>query len=191
MLNTKYFIVNNPQDRQPMAQVNPDALGPVWLVKTIKYVNNADEEMKALDTFNPKDTVIIDKREQSKVSFAPQFDSTASIGLVQNLNDKITYGFNAASNQFAVFSEIYYPAGWKAFIDGKETPIVRVNYALRGLPVPAGKHSIEFRFEPADVVLGDRILLISGIISVLILIGGTWYLWKQNKETFAVKKNNA
>ncbi|WP_315824127.1 YfhO family protein [Paraflavitalea speifideaquila] len=179
MLNTKYFIGTNPQDRQPVAQLNPEALGPCWLVKTIKYVNNADEEMNALDTFNPKDTVIIDKREQSKVPFAPQFDSTASIKLVQNLNDKITYEFNAASNQFAVFSEIYYPAGWKAFVDGKETPIVRVDYALRGLPLSAGNHAIEFRFEPEDYVLGDRISMIVGIISILVLLVGTWYLWKQ------------
>lgn len=181
MLNTKYFIVSNPQDRQPIAQRNPEALGAAWLVKTIKYVNNADEEMKALDYFDPKDTVILDKREQSKVPFAPQFDSTASIRLIQNLNDKITYEFNAASNQFAVFSEIYYPGGWKAFIDGKETPIVRVNYALRGLAVPAGKHAIEFRFEPEDFILGDTISLVAGIISILILLIGSWLLWKQNK----------
>lgn len=189
MLNTKYFIGTNPQDRQPVAQLNQDALGACWLVKTIKYVNNADEEMNALDTFNPKDTVIIDKREQSKVPFAPQFDSAASIKLIQNQNDKINYEFDAASNQFAVFSEVYYPAGWKAFIDGKETAIVRVNYALRGLPVPAGKHAIEFRFEPADVVLGNRIVLFSGIISVLLLLGSGWYLWKQNSNPHSVIKN--
>lgn len=188
MLNTKYFIVSNPQDRQTIAQLNPEALGAAWLVKTIKYVNNADEEMAALNTFNPKDTVIIDKREQSKVSFTPQFDSTASIKLIKNENDKINYEFSAATNQFAVFSEIYYPAGWKAFIDGKETPIVKVNYALRGLPVSAGKHAIEFRFEPESYVQGDRISLISGIISILLLLGGVWYLWKQNKNALTVKK---
>ncbi|AXY73997.1 hypothetical protein D3H65_08375 [Paraflavitalea soli] len=181
MLNTKYIIVSNPQDRQPMAQLNPDALGPCWLVKTIKYVNNADEEMSALDTFNPKDTVVIDKREKSKVPFAPQFDSTASIRLIQNLNDDITYEFNAATNQFAVFSEIYYPAGWKAFIDGKETPIVKVNYLLRGLPVPAGKHAIRFHFEPEKYVIGNQVSLIAGIISILCIVAGVLYLWKKNK----------
>lgn len=191
MLNTKYFIVINPQDRQTMAQINPEAMGPVWLVKTIKYVNNADEEMKALDTFHPKDTVLIDKREQSNVPFAPQFDSSATVKLVQNLNDNITYEFNAASNQFVVFSEIYYPHGWKALVDGKETPIVRVNYALRGLAVPAGKHAIEFRFEPRDITLGDNISLVTGIISILIMLAGSWYLWKQYKQeslATAVKK---
>lgn len=182
MLNTKYFIVNNPQDRQPIAQMNPEALGPAWLVKSIKYVNSADEEMKALDDFDPQDTVIIDKRESTKVPFSPQFDSAASIRLVQNLNDAISYTFNASTNQFAVFSEIYYPAGWKAFIDGKEAPIAKVNYVLRGLAIPAGQHAIEFRFEPAAYILGDRISLVAGIISILLLLAGSWYLWKEYKQ---------
>ncbi|WP_276482214.1 YfhO family protein [Paraflavitalea pollutisoli] len=181
MLNTKYFIVVNPQDRQPIAQMNPDALGATWLVKTIKYVNNADEEMSALDTFNPKDTVIIDKREQSKVPFAPQFDSSGYIKLVKNLNDVINYDFNAATNQFAVFSEVYYPAGWKAFIDGKEAPIVRVNYTLRGLALPAGKHAIEFRFEPAALATGETISLVAGILSILLVLGGIAYMWKKKE----------
>jgi hypothetical protein len=188
MLNTKYFITSHPQDRQPVAQLNAGALGAAWLVKTIKYVNNADEEMNALDTFNPRDTVIIDKREQHKVPFTPQFDSSASISLVQNLNDKITYQFNAAGNQFAVLSEIYYPEGWKAFIDGKETPIVRVNYALRGLPVTGGKHAIELRFEPRSYQSGNLISLVVGILSILVLIGGSWYLWKQNQGLALQKK---
>jgi Bacterial membrane protein YfhO len=182
MLNTKYIIINNPQDRQTIAQQNPDALGAAWLVKSIKIVNNADEEMKALDTFNPRDTAIADKSEQSKTGPAPQYDSAASISLVKNLNDKITYSFNAATNQFAVFSEIYYPSGWKALIDGKETPIVKVNYALRGLPVPAGKHTIEFLFEPASYKQGNIISLIIGLVSILLLIGGIAYEWKQYQK---------
>lgn len=177
MLNTKYFIVVNPADRQPIAQQNPDALGAAWLVKEIRYVNNADEEMKALDNFEPKDVAIADKREKDKVTLTPQYDSTATISLVSNRNDNIVYQFNAASNQFAVFSEIYYPRGWKAFIDGKETPIVKVNYTLRGLPVPAGKHTIEFKFEPEAFITGDRISLISGIFSIIALLAGIAWLW--------------
>jgi len=179
MLNTKYFIVNNPADNKPIAQLNPDALGPAWIVKTIKYVNNADEEMKALDNFNPRDTVIIDKREQSKIAFTPQFDSSALIQFVENLNDKINYSFNASANQFVVFSEVYYPRGWKAFIDGKETPIVKVNYILRGLAVPAGKHSIEFRFEPAAYKNGITISMIAGVLSILLIIAGLWWEWRK------------
>jgi len=182
MLNTKYFIVNNPANNQAVAQQNPEALGPVWLVKTIKYVNNANEEMKALDDFNPKDTAIIDKREQAKIPFTPQFDSSASIQFLENLNDKISYSFSAASNQFAVFSEIYYPRGWKAFIDGKESPIAKVNYVLRGLAVPAGKHSIEFRFEPASYQNGLLITRIATTISFLLIVAGLWWEWRKRKR---------
>jgi hypothetical protein len=179
MLNTKYFIVPNPANQQPVVEVNPGASGPCWLVKTIKYVNNADEEMTALNNFHPADTVVIDKREQSKIAFLPQYDSTASISLVQNLNDDITYKFTAPANQFAVFSEVYYPRGWKAFIDGKEAPIVKVNYALRGMAIPAGNHIITFNFAPQSFIIGDRITLIIGILSILIVLGGLGYWWKK------------
>jgi hypothetical protein len=182
MLNTKYFIVNDPNNRQPVAQQNPEALGPVWFVKTIRYVNNADEEMKALDTFEPRDTVVIDKREQAKISFTPQYDSASTIRLVQHQNEKLIYQSDAAAPQFAVFSEVYYSRGWKAFIDNKEVPIVKVNYVLRGLPIPAGKHTIEFRFEPRVYMLGDTISLIDGILSILVMLAGIWYLWKQYRS---------
>jgi hypothetical protein len=174
MLNTKYFIGLNPQNGQPMAQVNPDALGPVWFVKHIRYVNNADEEMKALDNFSPKDTAIMDKREQTKLTVQPAFDSTATIRLVENRNDYIKYESKSGSNQFAVFSEVYYPNGWKAFIDQKEVPIARVNYVLRGLSIPAGNHVIEFTFEPAAYKTGDMISLVIGILSILLVAFGLW-----------------
>ncbi len=86
--------------------------------------------MAALNDFHPADTAVMDQREKSKVAFDPQFDSLAVIRLTGNLNDVVTYESNAASNQFAVFSEVYYPNGWIAFIDGKETPIAKVNYTL-------------------------------------------------------------
>ena len=186
MLNTKYFIVSNPADQKEVAQLNLDALGPAWLVKAIRYVNNADEEMKALDSLHARDTVIIDKRERSKVPFEPQYDSAASIQLMQNLNDNITYNFNAGSNQFAVLSEVYYPHGWKAFIDGKETPIVRVNYVLRGLAIPSGNHKVELRFEPASYKTGNAITMIIGGLSILMVIGGLWWEWRKWSRTVPV-----
>ena len=189
MLNTKYFILNNPADNQPVAQQNTDALGPVWFVRALKFVNNANEEMKALDSIRPKDTAVLDKREQSKVTIQPVFDPAASIRLVQNMNDRITYQSNSSSNQFAVFSEVYYPRGWKAFIDGKETPIAKVNYILRGLSVPAGNHTIEFRFEPSSFYTGDLISLIVGIASFLILAVGLWWEWRNyNKNKTVTRK---
>jgi len=181
MLNTKYFIVGG-QNNQPVAQMNPGANGPVWFVKALKYVNNADEEMMALDSLHSKDTVVIDKREQSKVSGTTGFDSSASIQLVKNINDNITYQSKAATNQFAVFSEIYYPNGWKAYIDEKETPIVKVNYALRGLNVPAGNHTIRFTFAPPSYNLGNTLSLIAGIISLISLLICAFLLFRQTKK---------
>lgn len=186
MLNTKYFIMRDQRTGQPVAQLNPEASGPVWLVKALKYVNNADEEMAALNDIHFRDTAVMDKREQPKVGFAPQFDSLATISLVKNENDKITYTFNGASSQFAVFSEVYYDNGWKAFVNGKETPIVRVDYTLRGLPLPAGKYDIEFRFEPSAYTTGNTITMVAGGISILLFLAGFYLLWQQNRK----KKNN-
>ena len=170
MLNTKYFIMQNQQDGKPMAQQNPGAMGNCWLVKNIQFANNADEEMKALDNFNPKDTAIIDKRYQPKVKGIPQFDSTASIKLLENINDTIRYAFNAATPQFAVFSEIYYDKGWNAYIDGNKTDYVRVNYVLRGMSLPPGKHVIEFIFEPASYKRGNAIALWATIVGFAALL---------------------
>ncbi len=180
MLNTKYFITGG-QNNQPMAQVNPAANGPVWFAKAIKYVNNADEEMLALDSLRSKDTVVIDKREQSKITVTPVYDSSAVIELVKNLNDHITYRSKSATNQFAVFSEIYYPNGWKAFIDEKEVPIVKVDYALRGLSIPSGDHTIRFSFAPASYETGSLVSLIAGILSIIALAVCAFLLYLKYK----------
>jgi hypothetical protein len=182
MLNTKYFIVQGQgNNAPPMAQQNPGAYGNAWLVKSIKEVANADAEMKAMDSVN-KFVAIIDKREASKITVQPQFDSTASITFLQNLNDYLKYDFNAATNQFAVFSEIYYPYGWLAFVDGKETPIVKTNYLLRGISIPAGKHTIEFKFKPRTVEIGNQMSMLLGILGYIVLFGGGFLLWRNYKK---------
>ncbi|WP_026769774.1 YfhO family protein [Asinibacterium sp. OR53] len=150
MLNTKYFIFPNQQNGQPMLQVNPDALGHAWFVKQIKYAADPVTAMKAMDHFNAKDTAIVENRFKKDIPFEPVFDSTAHISQVYNDNDEIKYHSNSKTNQFAVFSEIYYGSGWKATIDGKEAPIVQTNYVLRGLAVPPGEHTIMFEFRPAS-----------------------------------------
>lgn len=183
MLNTKYYIISNPQTRQPIAIPNPENLGPAWLAYAIKPVDNADQEMKALDSFSPKDTVIVDKREITKLAGETSYDSTATIKLVSNKNDQIEYEAISAKNQIAVFSEVYYPYGWKAFVDGKETAIARVNYLLRGIYLPAGKHKIEFIFKPESVKRGDMISLIIGIISWLIVALALFWNIRQARNT--------
>jgi len=170
MLNTKYFIVQNPQTGKPVAQLNPEAYGNCWLVKGIKYVNNADEEMLALDSTNLKDTAVINKSFSADIKTLPQYDSTASITLKENLNDKIIYNYNSTTPQFAVFSEVYYNLGWNTYVDGQKSPYVKVNYILRGMSLPAGKHEIEFRFEPKSVTTGRMITIWSNILVMLSVI---------------------
>jgi hypothetical protein len=170
MLNTKYIIRKGP-DGKEMAMLNNGAFGSCWLVSSIHFVNNADEEMAALDSINVRDTAIVENQYKDKISFMPTKDSSASISLIDNQNDKISYHFKSSSNQFAVFSEVYYDKGWNAFIDDKPAPYCRVDYVLRGMSVPAGTHTIEFRFEPQSYIMGNNISIWAVIITYLILIG--------------------
>ncbi len=169
MLNTKYFIMGDATGRQTVARLNPDAFGPVWIAKGIKYVSNADEEMKALDSTNLKDTAVVQEKFKTAIKFQPQFDSTATIKVKDYLNDIIRYDFNSTTNQFVVFSEIYYEPGWNAFIDGQKSEYVKTNYALRGMSVPAGKHTIEFRFEPKSYQIGNLITLLASLVAYALL----------------------
>lgn len=181
MLNTRYFIVPDQQSHQPVAQRNPGALGNAWFVKAIQWVPDANTEMKALDNFNPADTVIIDRRFQKTVgSIQPVADTNAHIVLDKySLND-LTYTAQNNGTGLAVFSDIYYPAGWKAYIDGQETPILRVNYALRGLLIPAGKHQVVFKFEPATFFLGRKISAISSIVLLIAVAAGFIWSWRKS-----------
>lgn len=97
-------------------------------------------------------------------------------------NDAVEYEVNGSGPQFAVFSEIYYPKGWNAYVDGKKTDYLNVNYLLRGISVPAGKHSIKFVFEPASVEKGRSIMFIASILIALILVGGLFMAWKESRK---------
>src|ERR1700754_279172 len=181
MLNAKYFIQRNPQNGQPQAALNSAAFGPCWLVKAIHYVKDGNEEMKALDSINVRDTAIVQQQFASKIKFMPVADSTATIKLTENDNDKLTYEFNAATNQFAVFSEIYYDKGWDVFLDGNKADYCRVDYVLRGMAVPAGKHTIVFKFEPKSFATGNSISTWSSLILYLLLIGAVVIEFRKKK----------
>ncbi|HOZ95336.1 MAG TPA: YfhO family protein [Niabella sp.] len=183
MLNAKYIIKKDNNGVTEGYQKNDAALGPCWLVKHIQYVKTADEEMKSLDHFNAKDTAFVLAHFKTDVLATPQYDSTASIQLVKNDNDVIDYNFKAANNQFAVFSEIYYPSGWKAFVDNKEVPIARVNYVLRGISVPAGKHQIQFRFEPKSVSTSKSLAKISWVLLAGFIVMFVFSTIKKNKQS--------
>ncbi len=183
MLNTKYFIQKDRNGQTQAYQKNDSALGNCWLVKSIQYVKDANAEMNSLGNFNPADTAVIQESFKPSVPFEPVTDSTATIALVKNDNDVVNYTFNAASNQFAVFSEVYYKSGWKAYIDGKEAPIVKVNYVLRGLAVPTGKHDIKFEFKPEGFYKGKSITSIFSIVLLVVFAIGIFMEWRGRNET--------
>jgi hypothetical protein len=170
MLNTKYFIVPG-QDRSPQPSLNPDALGNAWFVSEIQWVENADEEIALLHDFDPETTVLIDRRFEDQVGIANIADDTlARIQLTRYQPNQLNYYTVTTSDQLAVFSEIYYPDGWKVFINGEETEHFRVNYLLRGMVVPAGEHEIVFRFEPRSYYTGQKIALLFSILLVLTIL---------------------
>ena len=183
MLNVKYFIQKNDNGQTEAYQKNDSALGNCWLVKKIQYVKDANAEMNSLGNFNPADTAVIQDTFRTSIPFEPVYDSTATIALVKNDNDVVTYTFNAATNQFAVFSEVYYKRGWKAYIDGKEAPIVKVNYVLRGLAVPAGKHDIRFEFKPQGYYKGKSVTSVFSIVLLVILAIGIFMEWRNRNQS--------
>ncbi len=182
MLNTKYVIVQDQQTGQPSYQQNPDALGACWLVKHVQAVDGPVKVMKGLDSFNPKDTAIVDATTAGKIT-QPVWDSTASIQLVSHDNDLMEYASNASTPQFAVFSEIYYNRGWKAYIDDKEAEIIQTNYVLRGLAIPAGQHRIRFEFKPASYYNSQKAAMGASAITWLVLIGALAQLFIRKKQT--------
>lgn len=181
MLNTKYFIVGNDKGEK-QAKLNSDANGNVWFVDKVKVVNSANEEIQALDSLNTKRVAVYAKEipQKRKFLFPQEKDSTATIELLNYDVTTLTYQSKTAKEQFAVFSEIYYKDGWNAYVDGKLTPHFRVNYVLRGMIVPAGKHTIEFKFEPKVIQQGKIISLSSYGLLLLITIG--WFFYEKKKQ---------
>ena len=168
MLNTKYVISGDPALD---TVVNKAALGNVWFVKGIQYEKGPAEVMKRLDNFNPKDTAIIEQKDKIEGLNDIQVDEAAQITLVNNNNDEVNYKSNSSKKQLAIFSEIYYKQGWKAYIDNVETPIVKANYVLRALVVPAGNHSIRFEFKPTIVNNAQKASAAASIILWGLLVG--------------------
>jgi hypothetical protein len=184
MLNTRYIIGPDSSGR-PGVQRNPGALGPAWFVREVRFVDDARAEMQALDNFDPQSTAIVQSAYKPAASLSPAWDSAAVIRLVAYDNDALSYETNAAAPQFAVFSEVFYDRGWKAFIDDKEVPIAKTNYVLRGLSVPAGKHVIRFTFEPQSYILGSRITLFSQLIVLLLLAAGAFMAYRRTRASKA------
>lgn len=192
MLNAKYFIFKqgdrNTGEPVTVAKwINPNALGNAWFVDEVRFVDNADAEMAAIGTIDPGKVAVTQNTFKSIVTSQPQPDSTRKITLTKQDNDILNYTSESVGTQFAVFSEVYYAGGWKAFIDGKETPIAKVNYILRGIAVPAGKHAIEFRFEPSSYYKGKKITSVATIAMLLLLVAALLAEWRNRKKTTVIK----
>jgi hypothetical protein len=175
MLNVKYVIQTDKEGKEyPI--INPDANGNAWFVSQVKWVQNSDDEMKALDKLNSKEVAVINENEFAAIknkAFAK--DSSAILTLDSYKPNNLKYTSINSKEGLAVFSEMYYERGWKALVDGKETPIMRADYALRAIVVPAGKHSIEFKFDPQVVKTGSAITLASSIGMLLLLVVGIYF----------------
>ncbi len=168
MLNAKYVIYH--PDQPPL--VNPHAMGSAWFVEEYKLVNNADEEILALNEIDPSKTAVVDKRFEGELSgLNIVADSTATITLTEYKPNRLIYKSKAGSEQLAVLSEIYFSDGWQAFVDGKEVPHFRADWTLRAMRVPTGEHEIIFSFEPKGYRTSRTVATASSALLILLLIG--------------------
>ncbi|MGD1946093.1 MAG: YfhO family protein [Croceivirga sp.] len=181
MLNVKYIFQENEEGNRVPA-VNPDANGPAWFIENLIAVTNADAEIKVLDSLNTKVSAVFDRVLSSSLN-AQHFekDSLATITVKEHRPDVIRYESKNTNWGFAVFSEMHYPEGWVVTLDGETVPHHRVNYALRGMEIPAGQHEIIFRFEPKVVKTGSTIALASNVLLGLVILGGLFFIFREPK----------
>lgn len=168
MLNTKYFIYS--PEAAPV--LNKHALGSVWLVGKYKMVDNADQEIAALNSIDPAKEVVVEKKFQDQLSGVTLTnDSSAKIALTAYSPNKMTYHYQGNGNQLAVFSAIYYPKGWNAYIDGKIVSHFQADYVLRSMLLQKGNYDIVFKFEPASFLTGQKISFWCSLILLLLIAG--------------------
>ena len=182
MLNVKYIIQTNEKGEQG-AVLNPAANGNAWFVKELRMVSSADDEMKSLAKLDTKNSAVTQNEVSAKLGLPRDYvkDSTATIQLTNYKPNHLSYISNNKNEGFAVFSEMYYKDGWNAYIDSKKSDYIKVDYALRGMNIPKGKHTIEFKFEPQVIKTGSTITLISSIGMFFLLVGGIYYERKKHK----------
>ena len=190
MLNVKYIIFSNPQTNQQQMQPNAYAYGPCWLVKNVKIVEGPVEEIEAIGTAQLRDTAIVQKVFSNTVT-QPQWDSAAIIKLSKFDNDTMDYSFTSSKPQFAVFSEVYYPYGWNAYIDGKKVDYCKADYVLRGLSIPAGQHAIRFIFEPSSYKKGVRIAYVCSFLVLIFFLGGLFMEWWTSRSGRTPREKSA
>ncbi len=181
MLNTKYIILD---DSEGGVQMNPLALGNAWFVKNLQIVKDADAEIAAVGTINPRYDVVMQQKHATIIgaTASPQYDSLATIKMTTYTPDKIDYASASKSAQLAVFSEIYYPAekGWHMTIDGQPAAFAKANYCVRAAIIPAGNHTISFEFHPKSYYTGETISMITSALLLILLLGGAFLYFREN-----------
>ncbi len=176
MLNAKYIVYG--QDATSIL-LNPEPNGLAWFVKEILPVNSPNEELSKTSNIETKDVAVVDVNKFKLKDSSFTLDSLATINLVDHKPNWLKYESQSSQNGVIVFSEIYYPKGWHASIDGKEASILRADYVLRALEVSAGKHVIEFKFEPKPYLIGDKVTMASSWVMLLLLLGSLGWNWKK------------
>ncbi|MFD0963888.1 YfhO family protein [Pseudofulvibacter geojedonensis] len=176
MLNIKYVI--QEREGKTVALNNPYAYGNAWFVNKVETVDNADQEILALDRLKLNEQAVVQKN-QASLQPTYELDSLATIKLTSYKPNHLVYESNNSNNGVGVFSEMYYKNGWNASIDGKDVSHFKINYLLRGLEIPKGKHTIEFKFEPQVIKTGSTITLASSILLMLLVLGGVYFELKR------------
>ncbi|MFC6103919.1 YfhO family protein [Olivibacter domesticus] len=184
MLNTRYLITNNKEGTSQSIRRRDRAAGNAWFVDKVTYVKSNEEEMNAIDSFDPKKEAFIHQEFKSKIDEKRLGrPGNSSIELTSYKPDHLIYEYSAPNDVMGVFSEVWYDKGWKAFVDGNEIPILRANYVLRAAQLPRGNHKVEFKFEPQSYYMGENISLIASIILVLAL---GFAIWRERKTATPV-----
>ncbi|MGV0925610.1 MULTISPECIES: YfhO family protein [unclassified Empedobacter] len=177
MMNTKYIIHGSPTE--PQVQQNPTALGSAWLASNIKWTENANDEILAINSTPVDHTVILRKDLVENKNLNVSADANSKIELVDYSPMKMTYKSSSNTDQIAVFSEVYYPHGWIVTVDGKEVPIEKANYVLRAVPVQKGNHTIVMEFKPQVISTGNMIVIVSNILLLIVVAGGIYLGYKK------------
>lgn len=188
LLNAKYMVFGGPD--QPQVVPNPKANGNAWFVSDLKFVDSPNQEIKSIGTIDNKKTAVIASSDKSYFDNKPvQADSTAFINLTKYQPNELEFKSQSKTPQLAVFSEVYYPHGWKMFVDEKEVPYIKADYLLRAVHVPAGNHHIRMVFEPEVIEKGKWLSLLSFGLFILLAAFGIFWMNKNSKKEIAAEQN--
>jgi hypothetical protein len=184
MFNVRYLITKDPQNNVDRIQRRSTAAGNAWFVDKVTFVKDNNQEMQAINSFDPSKEAFVHEEFKGKIDEKRlRLANNATIKLTSYHPDKMEYEYSAPNDVFAVFSEVYYDKGWKAYVDGEEVPILRADYILRALQLPGGNHKVEFVFDPPIVKVSNIISLIGSIVLVLGLAAGIFLTYRKKQKT--------